>query len=283
MRINLALKSPKLRCRSTYTILGLHGETRGVQYFEKSDEYHLTMSAKEENVFTQIYSNQLWGDGSSNNPLSGGGSNPNLTVDYVNFVKETVRKLEIASVVDVGHGDWNMWRDYKFENVKYIGLDVAEGLSEKLNSSHGNVNRKFIYQSPTNFEYPQGDLLISKEVFQHLPIEDLKNFLKSAQKFEYVILCNGYYPTYLLPFRLRNIVKLRTRFQMLKSGRLPTWKEKFPKNNLEINAGDFRGIDLERKPFSTLLEDFDIIKKFDFGGHKRYGVVSRVYFLKRNK
>jgi hypothetical protein len=239
------------------------------------------VTSENEKVFTRIYDSQLWGDGSSENPLSGGGSNPDLTVKYVEFVKSVVEEYDVSSIVDVGHGDWMMWRDYKFENVNYLGLDVALGLSEKLTEMYGSATRKFVNHSSTNFDYPPADLLISKEVFQHLPVQDLMNFLRAAENYGYVILCNGYYPLYLLPFRLRNILKLRTRITRLKSGLSPFSRETFPRNNSEISAGEFRGLNLTRKPFRKAIEKFHIIHTFDFGGHKKFGVVSRVYFLRR--
>lgn len=63
---------------------------------------------------------------------SGEGSNPDFALPYVNFIKQIIDKYKVGSVLDFGHGDWEMWRDYRFENVRYTGLDVVEFLSNEL-------------------------------------------------------------------------------------------------------------------------------------------------------
>jgi hypothetical protein len=237
------------------------------------------MSHKE--VFTQIYRNRIWGDGSEKNPLSGGGSNPNLTAPYVEFIQRIIDSHNIKTVLDIGHGDWTMWRDYKFENVTYTGIDVAQNISSELNSKFGNKTRKFLEFESNDYHYPIADLIISKEVFQHLPNADLANFLNAASEFEYLVFCNGYYPRNLLFFRLRNLLKFRTRLAFIRKKKSPFFKEKFPRNNMDIPAGAFRGIDLEMPDFSKLLVNHEMIHKFDFGGPRNFGVVNRVYFLKK--
>jgi hypothetical protein len=199
-----------------------------------------------ENVFTNIYESGIWGVGTQDNPKSGGGSNPNVTIPYVEFVQKTISKYGFASVLDVGHGDWAMWRDYKFENVSYLGIDVARNISDTLTLQFGTQKRKFSKFDSNNFSYPPADLLITKEVFQHLSNKDIQSFFDSIQEFKYVIFCNGFYPRSLIFFRLRNMLKIRTRINCIRNNQSPFFYEKFPKNNSDIVSGDFRGIDLEK-------------------------------------
>ena len=72
------------------------------------------MTDREKEVFANIYKNHVWGDGSPGNPRSGTGSNPDVAKPYVEFVSNAIQSLYISSVLDVGCGDWEMWRDYKF-------------------------------------------------------------------------------------------------------------------------------------------------------------------------
>jgi SAM-dependent methyltransferase len=237
------------------------------------------MSQKD--VFTDIYKKKIWGDGSEENPLSGGGSNPSLTTPYVEFIRRTIESCGIKSVLDVGHGDWTMWRDYRFENVSYIGIDVAREISNVLNEKYGNDSRRFLEFESRNYEYPSADLIISKEVLQHLPNEDLIQFLEKISKYDYIVLCNGFYPRNLVIFRLRNFLKIRTRMKCLLNGQSPFFREAFPKNNIDIPIGGFRGLDLETPNFARLTTSHEMISKFDFGGPRNFGVVNRVYFYKR--
>jgi hypothetical protein len=234
------------------------------------------MSQKD--IFTDIYKNQIWGDGSEENPLSGGGSNPRLTIPYVQFIRRCIDFYGIKSVLDIGHGDWTMWKDYKFENVSYTGVDVARGISGPLNENFGSDSRRFLEIESEDYHYPVADIIISKEVFQHLPNKDLVQFLQKASEFDYIVLCNGYYPTSLILFRLRNFLKIRTRIKSVLGKKSPFFREKFPRNNIDIPVGGFRGIDLESPIFENLLMNHELIKRFDFGGPRNFGVVNRVYF-----
>ena len=78
-----------------------------------------------------------------NIPLSGPGSLPDRAIPYVRFTKEVISNLQITSVLDVGHSDWEMWESYKFEDVRYVGVDVVEGLSNKLEKIYGSATRTF--------------------------------------------------------------------------------------------------------------------------------------------
>ena len=70
-------------------------------------------------IFSQIYQKKQWGSKVSVGSDSGEGSDPDIALPYVNFVKQMIVKYKVGSVIDFGHGDWEMWRDYRFENVKY--------------------------------------------------------------------------------------------------------------------------------------------------------------------
>ena len=244
-----------------------------------SNTYSSPMSQKD--VFTEVYKKQIWGDGSEKNPLSGGGSNPDSASPYVEFIRQIIESEGIESVLDVGHGDWTMWRDYKFENVSYIGIDVASEISNDLNMKFGNNSRKFLEFESENYVYPPSDLIISKEVLQHLPNKDVFLFLEKISEFEYIVLCNGFYTKNLIIFRLRNFLKIRTRIKFLLKKQSPFFQEKFPKNNIDIPVGGFRVLDLETPDFSRLDTSHRMISKFDFGTPINFGVVNRVYFYKR--
>ena len=51
------------------------------------------------------------------------------------------------------------------------------------------------------------------------------------------------------------------------------------KNNKKITAGQFRGINLEKEPFSKILDNFQIKVLADYDGPFRPGIKKRVYLL----
>ena len=231
-------------------------------------------------IFAEIYSKGVWGNGSSSKPLSGSGSNPDNARPYVNLIKEFIQSRSVSSVLDFGHGDWEMWKEYSFEGVDYLGVDVAEGLSEKINSKYGNELRKFQFLDLAHEQLPNRDLLICKDVLQHLQIADIKDFLASCLNFKHVIICNDIYVKSSLIFEFKEILQIRRRLKRLKSKKNPFFVQR-RRNNSSIKSGQFRGIDLERYPFKGILRKFDVDVLLDFDGPQRPGIRKRVYLLSR--
>lgn len=233
-------------------------------------------------IFTKIYKDRIWGNGTPDSPSSGDGSLPEMSLPFLQFVQNVIQDNEIESVIDFGHGDWTMWRDYKFENVSYLGIDIAEGLSERVGAIYENSARKFCHSSKLTKGFPAADLFISKEVFQHLSNPDVKAVLEQLTSFKYLILCNGYYSTSLFFERLKFRLQIRNRLRRILHQGNPFYLVNPPKNNSEINSGDFRGIDLEQSPFSEFLTHHKLVSRFDFPGRKGSAANFRVYFYVRD-
>jgi SAM-dependent methyltransferase len=203
-------------------------------------------------VFKNIYENRLWSGANLNIPLSGPGSLPDRAIPYVRFTKEVISNLQITSVLDVGHGDWEMWESYKFEDVRYVGVDVVEGLSNKLEKIYGSATRTFFPIDITNTLPPDADLLICKDTLMHLPNRDIIYFLRNLKKFKYLIICNDV-----------NFVSSKL-------------------NNYDIKSVEYRGIDLESLPYARNLRRYRLIEKFDYDDRdKSNGYLKRVYLYKK--
>jgi hypothetical protein len=234
-----------------------------------------------EQVFTEIYRDNIWGDGSPSSPRSGDGSKPENAKPYVQFVKSVINSYGIESVIDIGHGDWVMWKDYKFEDVEYIGIDVASGLSEEVGRNFGNSKRKFFHTSVFDSGLPKVDLIISKEVLQHLSNYEVVDKLKQFNSYKYLILSNAFYSNRRILDKIRYWIQPRIRLGKLLSGKNPFYTVKALRNNSDITTGDFRGLDLEAPPFVDQLSDFKIVDKFDYRGRKGSAVQMRTYFFAR--
>jgi SAM-dependent methyltransferase len=227
-----------------------------------------------EDIFSRIYRDGVWGVG------SGDGSNPNFAKPYVDFVSSIVKRLEISSVLDVGHGDWQMYRDYKFEDTHYTGVDVVEGLSRVNNEKYGNKNRIFIQVKPVSL-LPDAELLTCKDVLQHLSFHDMSRILNQFSKFRYLVICNDIVPpTFfsLLSHNLRPKARL-SKFLQLKS---PFYKVG-PINNSHITTGGFRTLDLESRMFSKYFKNFNLVETMDYSSEYSGRRLKRVLFFKNLK
>jgi SAM-dependent methyltransferase len=139
-------------------------------------------------TFTYIYENDLWGRG------SGLGSFPEFTQPYVVTLQRFLHDYEIRSVVDVGCGDWELSRLIDWDGVDYLGLDIVEPLIE--------ANRKAFATSSIAFEVatvgeplPAADLVLCKDVLQHLPNAVVADYLSEfRQRFKHALVTNDVYP-----------------------------------------------------------------------------------------
>lgn len=57
---------------------------------------------------------------------------------------------------------------------EYIGVDVSDTLIDKMKKMHEDEKHKFICMDGCSEKLPEGDILLIKEVFQHLPISSIK-------------------------------------------------------------------------------------------------------------
>jgi hypothetical protein len=227
-------------------------------------------------IFGEIYKSKVWGDGSDEKPLSGSGSSPQNAKPFVDYVKSVISREQISSVLELGHGDWAMWRDYKFPNSRYLGIDVADGLSEIVQGIYGDATHTFQFLDFLENDLPEAELFITKDVLQHISNRDVTILLGSLSSFKTVIICNDVYIRGSFLFELKEFLQIRRRIKRALKGGFPFYSGARV-NNLNILGGQCRGIDLEKKPFKNLLTGMSLITSFDYDGPARKGIRKRVY------
>ena len=175
--------------------------------------------------FRKLYesSDSQWGN------TSGPGSDAFYTTDYRGFLSKFIRLNSIKSVTDVGCGDWQFSRFIDFGGARYLGLDVVDSVIRR-NLERYRTDSITFQKMPENAASIQpGDLLIMKDVLQHLPDERILHFKTTLfSKFKHCLLINS--------FR-----KLNT------------------PQNVDIPAGSFRCLDLTQQPYNfsgTYLMEF---------------------------
>jgi SAM-dependent methyltransferase len=130
-------------------------------------------------AFQAVYQEQLWGRG------SGPGSSPANTIEYRAFV----------GVTDLGCGDWQFSHLIDWSQIEYLGLDIVPEIVAQNRSRFDEANLRF--EEFTGVEkLPGGDLLLSKEVFQHLPNQTIAEYLGVIRKkYRFALLTNSIEPT----------------------------------------------------------------------------------------
>ncbi|MBI2743042.1 MAG: class I SAM-dependent methyltransferase [Chlamydiales bacterium] len=141
-------------------------------------------------AFTSIYSNLEWGVAEDGDPSSGWGSFPVNASAYMEFLTNFIRSNDIHDVVDLGCGTWEFSRYIDWSGVNYVGVDVVEQVVQLNQKKFGAANIHFVQGDILAMSLPAGDLMICKDVLQHLQHADIQTFLKKIKQYKHCLLTN---------------------------------------------------------------------------------------------
>jgi SAM-dependent methyltransferase len=143
-------------------------------------------------TFNRIYAEGAWGRDVAGKGTSGTGSTLEITREYRAYVENFMKTHAVTSVVDAGCGDWGFSSAMDWGEARYLGVDIASDVIETVRQKHETSRIKFQVGDITE-ELPAADLLISKDVLQHLSNELVHKFIKNnlrKGKYKWVILTN---------------------------------------------------------------------------------------------
>lgn len=163
--------------------------------------------------FQNIYDKGEWGHG------SGPGSSPGRTIEYRAFLSRFIAENGVRDVTDLGCGNWQFSRFMDWSDLDYTGFDVVPTIVERNQRLFALPNVRFeVFTSLESL--PGGDLLLAKEVLQHLPNAVIMEYLAAIrQKYRFALLTNATTPRHAI--------------------------------NMDIEPGGFRPICLQDPPFNT--------------------------------
>jgi SAM-dependent methyltransferase len=139
-------------------------------------------------AFSEIYAEGRWGPG------SGIGSLPENTRPYAAMLQAFLRDNAIRSVVDVGCGDWQFSRLIDWSGIDYRGFDVVPAVIEANRAAFGRPGIRFDLLDDLA-GLPDADLVLCKDVLQHLPIEDVAAYLDLfTTRFRHALVTNDIEP-----------------------------------------------------------------------------------------
>ena len=136
-------------------------------------------------IFDNVYRNNLWRGG------SGSGSREDLTRGYRTFLQNFMRDQHIASVVDLGCGDWQFSRHVDWTGIDYTGVDVSSVILGAT-KAFARDGIRFLNANAVSDPLPAADLLIAKDVFQHWSNADILAFLPRLQNYRVALITNGF-------------------------------------------------------------------------------------------
>jgi len=143
-------------------------------------------------TFNRIYAEGKWGKDVAGKGVSGSGSTVTITREYRAYVEDFIRTHQVRSVVDAGCGDWGFSSAIDWGDASYLGVDIASDVIAATRNKHQKGNIRFEVGDITE-ELPAADLLISKDVLQHVSNELVHRFIRNnlrKGKYKWVILTN---------------------------------------------------------------------------------------------
>src|SRR5262245_6769917 len=144
------------------------------------------------NTFNRIYAEGTWGKDTAGKGTSGSGSTLAITQEYRTYLEDFIKTHSVKSVVDAGCGDWNFSSTMDWRDASYLGVDIASDVIAAVRSKHEKGKIRFQVGDITD-ELPAADLLISKDVLQHLSNALVQKFIRNnlrKGKYKWVILTN---------------------------------------------------------------------------------------------
>ena len=171
-------------------------------------------------IFSTIYETGGWDTEDGVKGTSGSGSSPKNAKIYIEFLKDFLTSKQIKSVVDLGCGDWQISQLIDWKGIQYKGVDVASNVIERNKMLYASENISFVRADGIDNVLPKADLLICKDVLQHLPFSDILSVITQLSKFKYCIIVNDVDPVTLTC------------------------------ENKDIPRGHYRLLDLTKPPFS---------------------------------
>lgn len=152
---------------------------------------HVDLVAQQrEQTFTNIYKYGSWGKNKDGEGTSGFGSVVEHVQPYIELIQSFIEEKKIKSVVDFGCGDWELSRHINWHGAIYIGIDIVKHVIEKNQKLYANHTTFFIHDDGLDLSLPKADLLICKDVLQHLSNDDVLLLLSQIHKFKYCLITN---------------------------------------------------------------------------------------------
>ena len=147
-------------------------------------------------AFEEVYSKDLWGlntDG-YNIPTPGIETEDSRNKRFSTLLQDLITLNGVKSVVEFGCGWWRYMLGVDLTGVSYDGFDVVDRVVNDNRRAYSAPNIRF-HRSHPGIRLPKADMLICKDVLQHLPNEDVLYYLSVFKaNFRFMVIVNDCFP-----------------------------------------------------------------------------------------
>ncbi|MEH1056633.1 class I SAM-dependent methyltransferase [Micromonospora sp. CPCC 206171] len=188
------------------------------------DVSYLRAGARKE-AFERIYRQGIWLVGPNRDCLSGAGSRLEATAVLQAELPKMIAQLGADSLLDVGCGDFT-WMQHVQLGVPYLGVDIVESVIEENRRRHGSPLREFRCVDAVTEPLPAADVVLCREVLFHLSLADATSLLS-------------------------NVRASGARYLIATTDEATAF-------NADIRSGDFRVLNLRKRPFHLPAPMYEI-------------------------
>ena len=180
---------------STKLFLKILLPQRLIEIYQKVVLYYTKMKFKGLNnreAMQLVYKDKWWGGDSSSKFFSGRGSHDKHIIEpYIKAINSFLSDKGFE-VIDLGCGDMHVGNHIFLNTKKYIACDIVPELIEFNKERYKNVEKiSFECIDIVNDDLPKGDVVIIRQVLQHLSNENIKKVIDKLYDYKFLILTEG--------------------------------------------------------------------------------------------
>eukprot|EP01012_Entosiphon_sulcatum_P052361 TRINITY_DN71972_c0_g1_i1.p2 TRINITY_DN71972_c0_g1~~TRINITY_DN71972_c0_g1_i1.p2 ORF type:complete len:244 (+),score=31.34 TRINITY_DN71972_c0_g1_i1:111-842(+) len=166
--------------------------------------------------FSEIYASGVWQVGNDDAPGSGAGSSLQATQNIRIELPRILDTLGAETLLDIGCGDFTWMREVSLSQ-RYIGADIVPAVIESNTANFSSDRREFHCLDAISGTLPDADAVLCREMLFHLSFADARR-------------------------ALQNILSKPRKFILLTTDGSTGF-------NRDVDTGDFRLLNLTRRPF----------------------------------
>ena len=135
-------------------------------------------------AFNEVYTKNMWKQGHAQ---SGVGSEGPFADRYVDLVRDYAAKHDLRSVIDGGCGDFSVGSRLAPSFDEYTALDASSAIIESNKKRYAGLTKhvNFRVADMTAGTFPKADLILIRQVLQHLTNAQISRILKNLEASEW--------------------------------------------------------------------------------------------------
>lgn len=146
-------------------------------------------------VFDDIYKTHAWGvdETKIDKFSSGSGSNLENAGSYKDIIINITNSRRVKVVLDIGCGDFRVSNEIIKsigQEILWIAIDVSKVIIDRNKSCYSYQNVKFLHMDATLHPLPPADLVLIREVMQHLSNSDIIKMMNNIPVGAHVVSTN---------------------------------------------------------------------------------------------